>query len=949
MTSNTDWLNRLSRDGDIAGMDGLISVSGYEKASRSPEEVAIMEKAEAYKAQAVFFEASRNGAAPVAQAFIYIAEPDEVQDSPEFASLHKRLWSWGGVPLIYRKTAGVIQLFRCGHKPDFAVKTSPTPVCKPFETLRLAGNIAADPWWDAERLRNGTLWDDPEVCAKLLSSSQAAQKSLILAIKGLAKDLKKEAILPEPLRRKLLILSLLIAYLEERGVLVPQDFAAVLDGAITFADVLPHGPELVDLFERLEERFNGHVFTLPETDKERLKASNQRLDRFARLVRANQEAGGQLTLWNLYSFRDLPVELISEVYQLFVKDTDSSVYTPPFLVRFMLDEVLTWDRLDRLEKENEVILDPSCGSGVFLVEAYKKIILHWRSRNGWKKPNTSTVKRLVKRVHGVDLEPGAVELAAFSLCLAVCDALKSDELRAAIKPFPELMGKTLHASCFFKAVQEKSVEAKVGIIVGNPPFASKLATPESRQAYAEYNREHGTLPDKQIAYLFLHESMKLLQPGGVCCMLQQYNLLYNQQSVAFRKNFFTTWDVREVLDFISVRGLFQKGDGDTKVVVMVTEASEPKPERHVLHATFRRTGRTEGQQGFDIDCYDMHLMPRALVLANDGIWRCNLLGGGRVLDFVNRLKGYRTLGQYADEQGWDYGEGFIEGQTVKKLPGEHLINQPLLPSEALTESGIDISQITVVSGQEFRSAYKPSRFTPPILLIREQMDLHNEIWTKSYLTYKNQIVGFPAPAKDLSKLRDVSAWFSRHSSLLKFHAAACSVKLFTQKATTLSEIDVNNLPYPERSLSISDNEQIIVDDSVSYYRDLIRLGEDSAAMRETGHTALPAFNEVFCRQVNGIYETLRPLPEQTWPGMICQPFVFGDGQVDWSDTDTLRDKLDGLLREKKSASLTVTRIARIYDDRFIFLLKPDRLRYWLQSIALRDADDTLADLRSQGF
>jgi hypothetical protein len=32
-----------------------------------------------------------------------------------------------------------------------------------------------------------------------------------------------------------------------------------------------------------------------------------------------------------------------------------------------------------------------------------------------------------------------------------------------------------------------------------------------------------------------------------------------------------------------------------------------------------------------------------------------------------------------------------------------------------------------------------------------------------------------------------------------------------------------------------------------------------------------------------------------------------------------------------------------------FLLKPDRFRYWLRSIALRDADETLADLRAQGF
>jgi hypothetical protein len=46
----------------------------------------------------------------------------------------------------------------------------------------------------------------------------------------------------------------------------------------------------------------------------------------------------------------------------------------------------------------------------------------------------------------------------------------------------------------------------------------------------------------------------------------------------------------------------------------------------------------------------------------------------------------------------------------------------------------------------------------------------------------------------------------------------------------------------------------------------------------------------------------------------------------------------------------MTRIARIYDGKWAFyLLKPDRLRYWLPSIALRDADEILSDLRKQGF
>ena len=91
------------------------------------------------------------------------------------------------------------------------------------------------------------------------------------------------------------------------------------------------------------------------------------------------------------------------------------------------------------------------------------------------------------------------------------------------------------------------------------------------------------------------------------------------------------------------------------------------------------------------------------------------------------------------------------------------------------------------------------------------------------------------------------------------------------------------------------------------------------------------------------------MKEQTWPGVICQPYVFGEGKIDWTGADELKGKLDALLREKRGGGLNITRIARLYDGACIYLLKPNRLRFWLRSIALRDSDEALADLVEQGF
>lgn len=113
-----DWLFSISDGRGLPSIDGLVAVEDYDRNGRPPEEVAIMEKAHSYGARAVFFEAERNGRAPVPQAFIFDA--NDGLDDAHFAELHKRLWSWGGVPLVYRAIPGCIQLFRCAHKPDFA-------------------------------------------------------------------------------------------------------------------------------------------------------------------------------------------------------------------------------------------------------------------------------------------------------------------------------------------------------------------------------------------------------------------------------------------------------------------------------------------------------------------------------------------------------------------------------------------------------------------------------------------------------------------------------------------------------------------------------------------------------------------------------------------------------------------------------------------------------------
>lgn len=924
------------------------------KSQLPPEERAILERARSYGADHVFFR-DRDGRSRVAEALVFDEDAAfPLRTDEEFARLHRRLWSWGAIPLVYRRLAGRVDVFRCAHEPDFDTGKA-EPAYKFFDFINTAADITKQletkPWWDLRRLANGSLWDDAEIARKFLSE-EAAHATLLRHVQSLDTKLTNESHLRQNLRRRLLIISLLIAYLEDRQVfkLEPDFFTRFKPGAEKFFHVLADAESLIALLSHLEkERFNGNVFTLSDEEKHQLRHTPH-LRRFAELIEGTTAEGGQQTLWRLYSFHDLPVELISHIYQLFVEDKTTCVYTPPFLARFMLEEALTPARMDRIAEREEIVFDPACGSGVFLVEAFKRLVLHWRKNNDWIRPPVDTLRQLMRSVRGTDIDASAVELAAFSLCLAMCEELDPGTILRTTRLFPALNGKTLIADCFFRQVREKKLPPKIGVIVGNPPFGSASDKGTTAQAYTEYLERYGakSLPDKQSAYLFLHHSLETLTPSGVLCLLQKDNFLYNRRSATFRRGVFERWDVREILDFTPIRNLFS---ADPKVVVVLAEAAEPMPNRQILHAVFRRTVRTRAEHSFELDYYDMHWMPRALVLEKDYVWRCNLFGGGRAVSLVERLKKLQTLKQYIQRQGWDYGEGFVVG-TPKPEPVKYLWAKPVAPAKAVGEDGrIDESLLYTQTHERFENARPKSRYEGPLILIRQTDEFRVAYWKRDFLTYGQEVLGIPCGE---GNRRAHEALFQRlrvNHSIFRGWLVLTSVRAGIEKATALQKTDIDDCPFPdtEAELELSDNDRIILADAFDYYRDYQRLGELAEVMRVARRDDYIDYSKIFARQLNVVHEKLRPLPAKTWAGVACQPFVFGSAEPDWTDANGLAEKIMALIQDKRSATLTTVRIVRLFDGPFIFLIKPNRLRFWLRSIALRDADETLADLRAKGF
>lgn len=673
---------------------GLVAVNDT-LTKLSADEAAVVRQATAFEyVDFVFFRRFDDNRSSKVCAYIVDNEKHKLTKDA-LTRLHGALWLHGVAPLIYITSTTRIDIMTCARGPDFWSESSQSHIFNPAEQIALASDLERElkklKRCQASRLADGTFWDQPQN-ARFSNYKKTAHETLIQVIVDVDKDLNGNQ---NPIMRRLLLLMVLIKYLEDRRVFPnPGWFGTYSRGARSFFDVLKNGtPERVlSLLKNLQQRFNGDVFDLPNDAGRVLTKST--LSKFADLVEA-KTIKKQRHLWELFSFEHIPVEIISHLYNRFLKGKDQ-VYTPPFLASLILDYVMPYDRL----KGNERVLDPACGSGVFLVGAYRRLVNVWRSKNKWKDPNVQTLKKILSgSIFGVEHDPTAVDLTAFSLALAVCDALKPNVIWRELN-FERLRNHNILERDFFNCLQnnqEQSTEGdansnressvdlgKFDVIVGNPPFETKLSE-YGNKLDIKLTSDRGKLPGQQVAYLFLEQTLNLLKPKAAACLLQPHGFLYNQKTSGFRTHIMNQFTVETILDFVSIRNLF---DGaDPKSIAIHIRNQAPKENHYVSHQTFRRTYLTYQRLGFELDHYDSHQVPQKIVECEPMIWRINLLGGGRLRQIYKRVSNLRTLKAYVNEKKWLLSEGFIVGNRKNKAP--FLTGLKYLPTTGLTETGID--------------------------------------------------------------------------------------------------------------------------------------------------------------------------------------------------------------------------------------------------------------------
>ena len=129
------------------------------------------------------------------------------------------------------------------------------------------------------------------------------------------------------------------------------------------------------------------------------------------------DAGGNLV--HDFTDPDLDTRFLGDLYQDLsehAKKTYALLQTPVFVEEFILDRTLT-PAVSEFGIDGLKLIDPTCGSGHFLLGAFERLNREWTAEAPGMDPK-QRVRKAMDSIHGVDLNPFAVAIARFRLTVA---------------------------------------------------------------------------------------------------------------------------------------------------------------------------------------------------------------------------------------------------------------------------------------------------------------------------------------------------------------------------------------------------------------------------------------------------------------------------------------------------------------------------------------------------
>ena len=670
------------------------------------------------------------------QPFILFFDLTSIKSIERETEIHKQVWSFDNSPIVFVIKDTDVKIY---NALSYSKKE------KSLDEIKLSQDEIEDKFsfWN---LQSGTTWkwlqDDYYENNKKKDFRKRVNEKLFQNIKEVRQtlvDKSKHGSLTDNEANSLILRLIFIRYLIDREIKIDTDFISgknTKERRISFSNLIKTPEKLNQLFFKLNANFNGALFK--ELD---IQISNEQSIFLANVFKGEIEEQGSLFdgfYFEIFDFSIIPVEVISGIYESLIdpetRDLDSAVYTPSFLVDYILK-----DTVDKYLEDNNTseckIFEVAVGSGIFLVQSLRKMIEKEIELNGNsnKKIFSEKIREIAKNnLFGIDINKEALKVTCFSIYIALLDYQDPKDIEK--YPFPNLIDENLFEANFFNVnhdFNEIIKSRKTQFILGNPPWKSK----KSDNFHTTWLKENDKIVGNfEIAQSFLLRSKDFMQSYTKTALIVTSTMFYNVSKTtrAFKNEFLTTFNVDKFFDLSAVKqSLFEQQESPTSIVFY--HLSNNNFETNVVkHHSLKVNSFLKNFKMLVIEKFDQKEILQKHFIENEWMFKVALYGNTLDYTFIKRIQNINSnkLSNLINRKILNGTSGILIGN--KKNRFEFLKGLPIIENKDVNDYYTEQSSKIITNEDiQLEAGRNLNNFNSSKILIKEQA----KDWSKLIISY----------------------------------------------------------------------------------------------------------------------------------------------------------------------------------------------------------------------